>query len=828
VVLLGVMTAGCAKRTVVQSRSEEIPGYTRLRAELGDRDFTPLRGRCILLDPGHGGYFAGAVGANGLTEAEVNLGVALYLRGLLEWAGADVYLTRTADYDFLTPADSSLAADLAARVALADSLQPDVFVSIHHNSTATRDPNVNETQTYYPIGRDGPDLDLARAIHKHLVRMLEIHPAKIMPGNFHVLRNAPVPAVLGEPAMISNPVIEGRLSLARSQELEAQAYFLGLLEYFAGGTPRFVHLYVDPVVIGEGSRLVFRFDPGGPAAPGLDPASVELRVDGALRPVALASDGELRWRPTPPDLRTERKLTLRARNLAGRAVPTVTLQLRCDDPGSWTVTAVFENDSTGIARKVLLVYESGGVDLARLVRLRLEPLARSDPRYRPFAPIPLPTYPGRRGWAMLDPDVFDDTASPPPVKLVYDTYYHSDVVMVDNVIDRVHWRRSAIEAPWRFLVVLPAPGSALAVVPGGSWTPRLFADGYDPQRSIPRIDPAAPVLPVRRGEAFWIEAPGALPVFADRDHRPHWPSDAAAAAESPHGDPPDTLYWQPLLPALVGKTIVLDPTGGGPDDDGTGPLGTRGALLNLEVAEKTAALLRGAGCRVVLTREDETWVPNEHKILLANRENADLFLTIGRTQNSAGSVTAAHHHGSAPGEIWARDFGRAYAPLLAAGDSLAITPSWAYLLRHTACPALAVGLPRPETMAAEERLANPYHQHATARALLLSVAALLEDETVFEDVVDPARLLAALEPAGPSADAIAWIRFDGNFFWLPPAREHDTAAADSSLTFTQGPGLPAYGPYHTLEVRAGGTSRFWALRRNARGAWDGRLLFSMR
>ena len=155
-----------------QPPETDVPGYERLRDELGNFDFGPLAGRHIVLDPGHGGHFKGAIGLNGLTEAEVNLGVALYLRGLLEWAGAEVHLTRTADYDFLTPADSSLAMDLATRVAFTDSLRPDVFVSIHHNSNAALDRDLNETQTYYPVGREGADLDLARSIHKYLVRNL--------------------------------------------------------------------------------------------------------------------------------------------------------------------------------------------------------------------------------------------------------------------------------------------------------------------------------------------------------------------------------------------------------------------------------------------------------------------------------------------------------------------------------------------------------------------------------------------------------------------------------------------------------------------------------
>ena len=81
-------------------------------------------------------------------------------------------------------------------------------------------------------------------------------PRRILPGGFYVLRHAPVPAVLGEPAMISNPVIEGRLSLARSLELEASAYFLGLREYFAAGTPRWLSDLPDTVTAAEIPELV--------------------------------------------------------------------------------------------------------------------------------------------------------------------------------------------------------------------------------------------------------------------------------------------------------------------------------------------------------------------------------------------------------------------------------------------------------------------------------------------------------------------------------------------------------------------------------------------
>ncbi|MCB1184773.1 N-acetylmuramoyl-L-alanine amidase, partial [bacterium] len=299
-----------------------IPGYLGRPEALVGRDLSALAGRRIVLDPGHGGRFRGAVGPNGLTEAEVNLGVALHLRGLLEWAGAEVWLTRTADTDFLSPADSSLSHDLEMRVSLSDSLQPDVFLSIHHNSNAALDRTINETQTYYPLDDDGASLDLARAIHRQLVLNLEISPASIRPGNFHVLRHATVPAVLGEPAMISHPVIAERLSLAASQRLEADAYFLGLLDYFAAGLPRWTPAQPDTVwfgAAGDPAVLTWSFVADGP---GPDPASFEIRLDDApTAPRVAPGGGAVSWdRPAALAPRPH-TLEVRGRNLAGRATP---------------------------------------------------------------------------------------------------------------------------------------------------------------------------------------------------------------------------------------------------------------------------------------------------------------------------------------------------------------------------------------------------------------------------------------------------------------------------------------------------------------------------
>ena len=48
----------------------DIPGYEALQEQFAGRDLSPLKDRKIVLDPGHGGFFTGAVGPSGLTEAE--------------------------------------------------------------------------------------------------------------------------------------------------------------------------------------------------------------------------------------------------------------------------------------------------------------------------------------------------------------------------------------------------------------------------------------------------------------------------------------------------------------------------------------------------------------------------------------------------------------------------------------------------------------------------------------------------------------------------------------------------------------------------------------
>ncbi len=86
----------------------------------------------IVLDPGHGGSYTGAV-YNGKQEKDLNLKIACYLRDYLEknYDVFTVYLTREEDVKLAR----TLGEDLLQRVLLAEEVHADVLVSLHLNAS---------------------------------------------------------------------------------------------------------------------------------------------------------------------------------------------------------------------------------------------------------------------------------------------------------------------------------------------------------------------------------------------------------------------------------------------------------------------------------------------------------------------------------------------------------------------------------------------------------------------------------------------------------------------------------------------------------------------
>ena len=189
-----------------------------------------LKGKKIVLDPGHGGSDTGAIGPSGITEKAVNISIALKLRALLINAGAQVIMTRDKDIDCSYP-NSSDNEELSARVAYATRYSPDIFISLHNDAFYNRDSN--GTGTYYFV-KSNQDARLAKNIQRDLQQSIGLKDRGIRKANFFVLRNTKMPAALVEVAFISNVNEEKLLTEAVFQQKAAKGIFDGINDYFSG------------------------------------------------------------------------------------------------------------------------------------------------------------------------------------------------------------------------------------------------------------------------------------------------------------------------------------------------------------------------------------------------------------------------------------------------------------------------------------------------------------------------------------------------------------------------------------------------------------------
>ena len=197
---------------------------------------TPLTGAHVVLDPGHGGEEPGAVGPAGTLEKAVNLAIAEETKRQLEALGATVVLTRTGDYRIT----------LLARGAIATSLAPSVFVSIHHNADPDEERATPGSETYFQIA--SPESKRAAGlVYEELYEAFDSYDvqwvadrdagAKYRPANdggdyYGILRrSAGVPAVLSEAAFISNPAEEALLTDPAFQKVEAAALTKAIVRF---------------------------------------------------------------------------------------------------------------------------------------------------------------------------------------------------------------------------------------------------------------------------------------------------------------------------------------------------------------------------------------------------------------------------------------------------------------------------------------------------------------------------------------------------------------------------------------------------------------------
>ena len=170
----------------------------------------------VVIDAGHGGSDVGAT-RNGVYEKYITIDVAKRVEKMLKAQGYGVLMTRS---------DDSYVS-LQDRVAFSEAYSPDIFVSIHVNSSTIETPNGIETHYYHP-----ESIPLAQTVHASLISSINAHDRGTFKSKFYVINHTTSPAILVEMGFLSNTAERGQLVTNDRKQATAKAIVEGINNYF--------------------------------------------------------------------------------------------------------------------------------------------------------------------------------------------------------------------------------------------------------------------------------------------------------------------------------------------------------------------------------------------------------------------------------------------------------------------------------------------------------------------------------------------------------------------------------------------------------------------
>ena len=212
-----VYTNYISKDTASNNETQPVSGPTSTKRIQNSQE--PLKGKTIVLDPGHGGNDDETTSIVGTHEKTLTLATAKVVKQKLENAGANVIMTRTNDTYI----------PLEQRAKLSNQNHADAFISFHYNWI--NDPSINElTDFYYQKSRDNL---LASDILEEVVKTTGLNNDGTRFDDLDVLRNNSQPSTLIELGFLSNKQDDSVVESSAYRDKVAQGIYLGLLDYFS-------------------------------------------------------------------------------------------------------------------------------------------------------------------------------------------------------------------------------------------------------------------------------------------------------------------------------------------------------------------------------------------------------------------------------------------------------------------------------------------------------------------------------------------------------------------------------------------------------------------
>lgn len=167
------------------------------------------------MDAGHGGTDCGAIGG-GIQEKDITLDIAKRVEKLLKQKGYDVKMTRSDD-TFVSLQD---------RVEISEDYNPDIFVSIHVNSSVR--PEITGVETHY---YHQESISLAQTVHSALASAIQTVNRGLFKSKFYVINHTTSPAILIEIGFISNADERNQLVGETRKQATAKAIADGIQKY---------------------------------------------------------------------------------------------------------------------------------------------------------------------------------------------------------------------------------------------------------------------------------------------------------------------------------------------------------------------------------------------------------------------------------------------------------------------------------------------------------------------------------------------------------------------------------------------------------------------
>ncbi len=179
--------------------------------------------KLIILDPGHGGYDLGARMAS-IDEKSLALSTAFLTKKHLLSLGYRVILTRSRDV-FLS---------LEKRALIANEMKGKLFVSIHFN--AAKNPIAKGVEVFYFLSEDkmrsGSSKKLASGVLGKVIDKTASENRGVKEGNFFVIRETLMPAILVEAGFMTHPDELHRLKDVIYRDKIARGIAEGIHLYF--------------------------------------------------------------------------------------------------------------------------------------------------------------------------------------------------------------------------------------------------------------------------------------------------------------------------------------------------------------------------------------------------------------------------------------------------------------------------------------------------------------------------------------------------------------------------------------------------------------------